>query len=594
MSTARRFIISSGDISDVDGLYALAKYAATGADVMFVMNYPAYLGVSDGSDELLSPGKGYKYGTQLFLDAFSGSYSESDREGATYLNYKKLIDDDYAYISDISLRIKQIITDLAFFMVSKIWNDVNLPSKGTLYFCVGGVNSFNPFSKNALKNEIYVYYDFILKGGGMQKLSSCLEGDLFDGGGDTCSTTISDLLAGSRDVHVDFNGSMAFFNTYWVQILNRHKDLIKGVFVMGGVFSYEPPGTMSSVPNILNRFSCATMNQLYFPRRTASFFDTVRELCIPVYVVANNSVRDLVTFTPPTETGAPPPKKTDTGWISFFDLNFATGFFSSSLTGGDSILKSLASVYYNSRYSPPRKAFDYYTAIALVSRMSVIDIGSDALFYYDTEYGLSLISHETSWDKVTAEFFSFAKTQQANFVDERNVVTAALCKPPMFIKNIEFNDDIGSFLKVRPPAQSFHQYVDYKLNISTDVTDIRCNGPFDCSNAVRNLEKYYMPDTGWVGSCTWQDVRLSGNKLLGAHVVFVKAVVFETPVTWVNKEYSTRHVVKCVIKCQLAGTATDRFNFREFEDLFQVRKWDAADGLMIAFYESDNLKFTYK
>ncbi len=100
-----RLIISTGDISDVDGFFALAEYSKvrwilqtlkiqvlnlqvhqiqyanfhlvwlclvflvhmldpkTGADVIFVMNYPAYVGVEnlDESYDIYHPGLGYKY-----------------------------------------------------------------------------------------------------------------------------------------------------------------------------------------------------------------------------------------------------------------------------------------------------------------------------------------------------------------------------------------------------------------------------------------------------------------------------------------------------------------------------------------------------
>jgi hypothetical protein len=71
MADRKGLIISSGDISDVDGLYALAKYATSGHDVLFIMNYPAYLGVTstfvgDEKDEpnKCGPGLGYKYDTE--------------------------------------------------------------------------------------------------------------------------------------------------------------------------------------------------------------------------------------------------------------------------------------------------------------------------------------------------------------------------------------------------------------------------------------------------------------------------------------------------------------------------------------------------
>ena len=37
-------IITTGDLSDVDGFLALAEYFKTGKDVMYILNYPAYLG----------------------------------------------------------------------------------------------------------------------------------------------------------------------------------------------------------------------------------------------------------------------------------------------------------------------------------------------------------------------------------------------------------------------------------------------------------------------------------------------------------------------------------------------------------------------
>ena len=86
---------------------------------------------------------------------------------------------------------------------------------------------------------------------------------------------------------------------------------------MGGVLADATPMTMPSLPNILNRFSrllnvessslsitvfdrvwnSATMNQLYHPRRTASFFAVLEKNSkIPVFTITNNVVHDLTTF----------------------------------------------------------------------------------------------------------------------------------------------------------------------------------------------------------------------------------------------------------------------------------------------------------
>ena len=61
----KSLIVSTGDISDIDGFFALAQYAKTGSDVLFVMNYPAYINVSedrvDTKFDSLNPGLGYMY-----------------------------------------------------------------------------------------------------------------------------------------------------------------------------------------------------------------------------------------------------------------------------------------------------------------------------------------------------------------------------------------------------------------------------------------------------------------------------------------------------------------------------------------------------
>ena len=62
---------------------------------------------------------------------------------------------------------------------------------------------------------------------------------------------------------MDFSGSASFFTKPTEVALAARSDRIRAAFIMGGVFSDAPPLTMSSIPGVLNRFSCATMNQLY-------------------------------------------------------------------------------------------------------------------------------------------------------------------------------------------------------------------------------------------------------------------------------------------------------------------------------------------
>ena len=450
----KRLIISSGDISDVDGLYALAKYANTGADVLFVMNYPAYVGTGPDNDVgILSPGEGYEYGVESYLAAFDGGFDASGKKTEKYLKYKELVDEKYADIVDISSRVKQMFTDLAFKMVSDIWCDVNVSGKGKLFFCVGGVNSFNPFAKSSLKNEMYVYSDYFES---IKALPSCKEGVLFDDSGCECGMSISNYVGDHRDIYIDFNGSMAFLDRNWINALNACKNVIRGAFVMGGVFSYAEPCTLPRIEGVLNRFSCATMNQLYHPERTALFFRTMQALGVILFVVSNNAVGTQETFEDPEKK-----KKTDIGWERFFDMNLKTGNFLSSLDGSDSILKSLARVYYNSKYNPPRRAFDFYTAVALVARMSALDIGEDEFLFFDNKFGIALISGKRTWREAVADYsehidtsvrpndIPFIMAKKMNLSLELMTLNSdVMCDNPISIRNIAFNDTVGAPLRV--------------------------------------------------------------------------------------------------------------------------------------------------
>ena len=85
MLNNKAMIISSGDISDVDGFFALAEYAKTGADVLFIMNYPAYINVAaeDPTFETKNPGLGFKYSAQQVFDSLPADCPD------TYLGFMR-------------------------------------------------------------------------------------------------------------------------------------------------------------------------------------------------------------------------------------------------------------------------------------------------------------------------------------------------------------------------------------------------------------------------------------------------------------------------------------------------------------------------
>ena len=429
---AQSLIISAGDISDVDGLFALAEYSKAGADVLFVMNYPAYIGVAEkdvnagyASD---NPGLGYRYSAAEVLRAAQGA---SDA-------YKVIMD---AY-SDLPAgeQMKGALTDVAFAFVKKVWAECP-HGRGQLFFCVGGVNSVNPFSEAIIKNEVLVYANTGLvsppKNGA--RLST-EEGRTYDTS--TNAETVLDLSKYAK-IYLDFNGSMAFFGEKWEQRLSDPKVIAKvcGAFVMGGVRAEEAPVTMSASPGRLNRFSSATMNQLYHPRHTAAFFGFLAAYNVPAYVVTNNSVG---TFGVPSVS--------DHGSVEEFLLL-------NEIARKEAFLHRLALAHYNSPHKPPRRAFDFYVATALRAH---IDGGASALegavevrnLFYSGAYGISLISTSPSWDVARSVYNAHTlnmmheselskedKERRDSFKEELAVMSALNKLPAMTVLEVHFLGD---------------------------------------------------------------------------------------------------------------------------------------------------------
>ncbi len=111
---------------------------------------------------------------------------------------------------------------------------------------------------------------------------------------------------------------------------------------------------MPSIPNTLNRFSSATMNQLYHPQHTADFFAFLAQHRIPAYTVTNNAVGDLTTYSDSERK-----VRSLVGIESFLSANDLDNHW----------LKRFAVAYYESRYNPPRKPFDFYVALALSTKL---------------------------------------------------------------------------------------------------------------------------------------------------------------------------------------------------------------------------------
>jgi hypothetical protein len=281
-------------------------------------------------------------------------------------------------------------------MAKQVWDASRNSNKGILHFCIGGINEVNPFSHRSLKNEVFVYASVVKDHAGSEKVFKLRQHESLTSDTKVINNCF-DLLNGRTSIYIDFNGSMAFLDSLWEEKLCDFKKCIKGVFVLGGVMADSPPLTMPPIKGVLNRFSCATMNQLYAPSRTASFFSLMGTCGVPIYVVPNNAVSDLCSGDVKRETRP---------WNGFLKEN--------SLD--ISVLNDMADLFYTSRYNPPVKAFDFYTALALTRFMrnsSSLPFSLSKL-YFDDVYGVSLISSNASWDAVVSAY-SLSMTQSEKY-----------------------------------------------------------------------------------------------------------------------------------------------------------------------------------
>ena len=355
----RKLIINSGDISDADGFYAIAKYAKdTDADVLFIMNYPGYMQMQGIENGVQSQGLGYRYDTGTYLRAQERDWplAENPRD-----------------------HMKRALDMITISIISKVWDEQPNPRKGRLYFCSGGINDINPFSADKLKNEVLVYGEMVdaAKFAEEPSLDFHQNRILQCSSGEMSMLSIDDFMEGRSEVYVDFNGSMAWLDGEWCYQLTRlARGSIKCAVVQGGVLAALPPETMPAIDCVLNRLSCATMNQLYSPSKTSLFFRLMRLLEVPVYMVSNDSTKDC---------------KTTEAVYAFLE---SAGIFTPTV-------RQCAALYYNSAYNPPKKPFDFYSANALASLLNGASLEASPLtLHFDSKYGTVLLDASEDWDAV--------------------------------------------------------------------------------------------------------------------------------------------------------------------------------------------------
>ena len=343
-------------------------------------------------------GQGYRYGTKDILFATDLLHGQKP----SFADYAELLR-WHDITVDNPVNYYNALTNLAFFMASKVWSEVENAKKGKLFFEIGGINSVNPFHVTGIKNELFVYAGVVRANGysGQGLRDTATEGYVFDQNGNHVSDPVTDQMY--TRLYLDFSGSMAFFNPDWREKLELSYEKIAACFVMGGVFTDKEPTTMPALAGFMNRFSCATMNQFYHPENSYRFFRFLKFCQVQTFTVCNNTIPDLKTFTDSTRS-----VPSDEGWISFLQGNSLTGSF----------LHQLAHKYYNSPYGGPHKAFDYYTALALARHAEGRSVtGTAKTLIYNPKYAATLVDPipRTTFHEAVNDY-----TRQINRIPDAN------------------------------------------------------------------------------------------------------------------------------------------------------------------------------
>ena len=540
-------IITTGDASDFDGFLALPLYYKAAMDknmdVAFVMNFPAYFGITDKQEkEVSNPvftnnpyaakaglGYMYTYTTWLANELNKKDSGEAFREIKDFFNELPIvfkakkeeetelkmnaeadsITDDNKWGSDHAMNIMAYITK---YIVDSYWTYLGEQYKGThvpeLKFCIGGINSINPFSQNLIKNEYAVYGGLVIKDIAADKKLEFKKVYKLD----------TDFLKSynNTEIYMDMNGSMAWFD-------NATHDAFKGVqlkgaFVMGGVLDSSVVNTMSSVPNVLNRFSCATMNQLYHPENTARFFqycESDKYKC-PVFFISNNEINanftfinqkgpypdkilyydtDLVLTKQGKETGQEQEErinkwKKESGIIKFtMEIEQLRLIPDSSITSVDAkLVKNAFAAFYQYR-AGDRKPFDVIPALALVEHIYGRQFKKPYNVCFDSKYGSIILSEEKDKNKIIDNFLKnglkdkplYMFEDEINYLKNLKKNRGSLSNTPCFIL---FTENQGM---VHKNAKAYIDDINYILGPSSEPKTNALFQSFSASTFARPL-----------------------------------------------------------------------------------------------------------
>jgi hypothetical protein len=442
MTTQKKgLIITSGDASDFDGFMALPLYykaaLAKKMDVCFVMNYPAYFGDALNTPGYTDPGEnalgsGFSYNHAEFVKASNDGdvLTKSATSLYTGINSTNIIQLFSKYANGFSQKGSLLVytnptshhsqshsaykmdillmSYITYYIINQIWGWCNMEYGGgnaikpRLLFTIGGINTTNPFSQKSIKNELSVYGDIVFQHMKLQAsdVSGIYNIDHFIRHIHEFQITnlIKESVAHTRfnmyqDIYIDMNGSVAWFNSEVAACFEKIKLNVKGVFVMGGVLSYTQVNTMGAGPYV-NRFSSATMNQLYHSHNTLLFFEMFND---KLYFVSNNEINAQFTYFDLSSISRASYLKKETNEYHVFTNEMREMGLLPALS--PNVTPDFVTKCFNAFYAgrpADRKPFDVISALALVDfiyqEAGTHQLqGSKHTLLYDTEYGVTIL-----------------------------------------------------------------------------------------------------------------------------------------------------------------------------------------------------------
>jgi hypothetical protein len=472
----KKYIITTGDISDFDGFLTFPMYKKIAIKeefdaVVFIMNYPAYFKFED------------RIGTFMNEKEFNDQYPNKDDKNQfgidlPYKGYKYSYKDFFYYHYNFFTKIGIIRPDnslingmkeLAFNMCKNIWKSIE--GNMDLIFIDGGINEINPGSLDFIKNEFKLYYRIINTTYAVpyQYIHYYDLIDFFN------NINIDD------EIYMDMNGSFAFCNNVnfkSIMTINKFKS-IKALSIMGGVYNNTLVQTLS-LP-FLNRLTSATMNQLYAPKATNWFLNNLVQYnkSCKIFIVSNNYINDVFSWS----------NKED--FIKYIN--------ECKLLNDEDIYMNLFFAYYNdqSKFKP----FDIVSAFVLIKAIlnetSYIEtINNYKNLLYNHNYGICIIdkTQNTEKDIFLSSFCSQLTPEiYENIQYCEKIYNSIASKIITYVYNlyIYYINGISIHDKQKENDRNFHKHLITEFNF----TDFLLLDVYDIDNVTREDIKNFMLST---------------------------------------------------------------------------------------------------